>query len=77
MSRLIPQQQMTAGQLRRCCAEARAVLNLCHVASWAIQNSDKSEEVRRLADDIGQATRLAFELLDPVLDLLGREGDVA
>lgn len=70
MSRLIPHRDMSPMQLYRCCSEARAILNLCHQAAWTIQNSDDHSSINRIADDIGEATRLAAELLDPVSDAL-------
>jgi len=72
MSRFINQRDMSALEVYRCCSEARAILNLCHAAAWTIQNTDSQHAIKQLADDIGEATRLASELLDQVSDAIER-----
>lgn len=68
MSRFIKHTDMTAAQLADCSRQASAILRLCDCAAWAIQN--ESGDTETLADAIGQAQKLAIELLEPVQDAL-------
>ncbi|MEW9837939.1 hypothetical protein [Mesorhizobium marinum] len=70
MNRIIPQADMPAAQLMQCSSDVTALLNLCHLAAWEIQNSSDKEEIAELADNIVQVTRLAAELLEPVTEAL-------
>lgn len=69
MSRLIPQRDMTGDEIKRCCSEARAIVNLCHLAACKLQDLE-GVDASRLADDVSEVTLLAAELLDRVADCL-------
>lgn len=70
MSRFTAHADMTAAELFDCVKDARAILELCHQAAWAIQNTDNETESNGIADAVQQASRLAFEMLGPVYDAL-------
>jgi hypothetical protein len=77
MSRLIPHNDMTAVQLADCCRQAWAIMRLCELAAWSLQQQDEPDP--NIADSIGQAQKLAMSLIEPVQDALesheGLRGD--
>lgn len=73
MSRFIPQADMTPDQLVQCSHQATAIIALCESAARSIQNGGAAD---LLADSIGSALRLTFELMEPVHDALERHEGV-
>lgn len=69
MSRFVSCRDMTNDEIKQCCSEARAIVNLCHLAAWELQHRE-GIAASQLADDVCEVTRLAAALLDRVADCL-------
>ena len=69
MSRLVPQADMSADEIVKCCIQARAGVRLCEAALWNIQNGS-DEEIPQLAEDVQFALQLVADLLVPVQEAL-------
>lgn len=65
MTRFVPQRDMSADEIAKCCIQARAVIALCEAAAWSIQNGSESE-IPLIAENIQFALQLAGDLLEPV-----------
>jgi hypothetical protein len=70
MTRMIRQADMPYLDLFRCATDVFALLDLCREAAESIESNSDEAAVNRLADNIKQVTRLASELLEPVLEAL-------
>lgn len=75
MSRFVPQGDMSADEIVKCCIQARAVIALCEAAAWSIQNSSETE-IPQLAENVQFALQLAGDLLWPVQEALESHEDL-